>query len=141
MPTFRSEVSKSNPYYLPKHRTLELKHFCLQYPDWIRRYNDLVEPQYGGYLTPLGTRVKDNCIPDPTGQQAVRLRKYGRKIDMVNNAAYDADDELAQYILIHVTQGYTYDYICLNIDQIPCCQEVFYNKCRRFYWILSNYRD
>lgn len=141
MPTFRSELSKSNPYYLPKHRTLELKHFCLQYPDWIKRYNDLMDPPCSGYLSPLGTRVDSSYIPDPTGKQALRLEKYSQKINIVNNAAYDADDELAKYILMHVTKGFTYEYICLNIEQVPCCKEVFYNKCRRFYWILSSYRD
>lgn len=30
----RAEVSKRNKYYISKHRYYELKHFCLQYPEW-----------------------------------------------------------------------------------------------------------
>ncbi len=33
----RSEISKKKMYWLPKHRQLELVHFCLQYPDWKMR--------------------------------------------------------------------------------------------------------
>lgn len=28
------ELSERNPYYISKHRYYELKHFCLQYPEW-----------------------------------------------------------------------------------------------------------
>ena len=121
---------------------MELKHFCLQYPDWVERYNLLSITPIIKSTSPLVLESPvDNCIADPTGKQALRLERYWRKIEMVKNAAHDADDELADYILIHATQGKTYDYICMNIEQIPCCREVFYKKCRRFYWILSIYRD
>ena len=30
----RSELSPKNKYYIDKHRYYELKHFCLQYPEW-----------------------------------------------------------------------------------------------------------
>ena len=32
----RNEISVKNKYYISKHRYLELKHFCLQYPEWKR---------------------------------------------------------------------------------------------------------
>lgn len=37
----RPEVSAKNKYWLSKHRYYELKHFCLQYPEWKRVYHDL----------------------------------------------------------------------------------------------------
>lgn len=30
----RAQLSVKNPCHIPKHRYYELKHFCLQYPDW-----------------------------------------------------------------------------------------------------------
>lgn len=30
----RAQLSAKNPCHIPKHRYYELKHFCLQYPDW-----------------------------------------------------------------------------------------------------------
>ena len=37
----RPEVSSRNAYYISRHRHYELKHFCLQYPEWKRAYRDL----------------------------------------------------------------------------------------------------
>lgn len=37
----RPEVSAKIKYWLSKHRYYELKHFCLQYPEWKRVYHDL----------------------------------------------------------------------------------------------------
>ncbi len=34
----RSELSPKNKYYIDKHRYYELKHFCLQYPEWKQTY-------------------------------------------------------------------------------------------------------
>ena len=42
MSCVRSEISKKNPYWIPKHRYFELKHFCLQYPDWKIEYAALL---------------------------------------------------------------------------------------------------
>ena len=30
----RTSLSKRNPYYIPKYVRMELKYFCLQYPEW-----------------------------------------------------------------------------------------------------------
>ena len=36
MPTeIRPELSKKNKYWIPKHRYYELKHFVMQYPQWV----------------------------------------------------------------------------------------------------------
>ena len=37
MNNVKPELSKRNPYKLDKHRYYELKHFCLQYPDWKKK--------------------------------------------------------------------------------------------------------
>ena len=36
----RPELAKSNKYWLSKHRFYELKHFCMQYQDWIMDGSD-----------------------------------------------------------------------------------------------------
>lgn len=30
----RAELSKKNPYHIPRYRYYELKYFCRQYDDW-----------------------------------------------------------------------------------------------------------
>ena len=35
----RPELSPKNKYHIDKHRYYELKHFCLQYPEWKKSYS------------------------------------------------------------------------------------------------------
>ena len=39
----RPEISKKNQYWISKPRYYELRHFCLQYPNWRKAYSELVE--------------------------------------------------------------------------------------------------
>ena len=39
--SIRPEVSSKKEYWLSRHRYYELKHFCLQYPEWKRNYRAL----------------------------------------------------------------------------------------------------
>lgn len=38
----KSELSQNNKYWIPRHRYFELKHFCLQYPEWKKEYIELL---------------------------------------------------------------------------------------------------
>ena len=43
----KPELSRKNPYFLPKYRYLELKNFCFQYNDWKRALARLDGWRYG----------------------------------------------------------------------------------------------
>ena len=137
MPTFRPEVSSKNPYWIPKNRTYELKYYCLQYPSWLKSYNELKQAS-----TSLISMEEDGqmCFKNPTMMDAIRLMVYSDKINMIKNAAIETDEELADYILESVTQNRSYPYMRTHYN-IPCCEDVFYNLRRRFFWILDKYRD
>lgn len=65
----RAELSTKNKYYIDKHRYYELKHFCLQYPEWKRTYAELED-----VTLPLSMieRVSTSNIPcDPTAKRAL----------------------------------------------------------------------
>lgn len=129
MEYLRPELSTKNPYYLSKHRYYELRHFCLHYNDWIRVQRYL--------LGQCGSKEKTDEFSDPTGELASLLADYSRSIEMVEKAAKAADEFLAPYILKNVTEGRSY--INLNSKYgMPCCKEMFYDRCRRFFYILSN---
>lgn len=136
MPTFRPELSTKNKYWLPKHRTLELKHFCLQYPDWVKACNSI-------RLYPLGCNISPTYkqqVEDFTAKQAMRLKYYNDKIKLVQTAAEDTDEDLSSYILRAVTEDRSYNNLKLEFG-IPCCKDVFHTLKRRFYYILNEYRD
>ena len=57
----RSVISKKNPYHISKHRTLELKHFCMQYEEWRQEYVKLTVLQSYGYgKIPGGWNIRQN---------------------------------------------------------------------------------
>lgn len=65
-------LSKKNLYYIPKFKRLELKYFCLQYPEWKK------------FLASIGKRGSTDEFSDPTGEEAVRRVLYSRNIEAID---------------------------------------------------------
>ena len=101
--TIRAQISEKNKYYIDKHRHYELKHFCLQYPNWKKTH-------------------------------------YSKRIEMIEQVAKDTDKYLWQYILKAVTEGRSYTYLRTRLG-IPCGKDMYYDRYRRFFWLLSEIRD
>jgi hypothetical protein len=133
----RPEISEKNKYWIDKHRHYELKHFCLQYPEWKRTY-----AEFNNSNIPLSTieRVPTSNIPgDPTAKRALLKTYYKDRIKMIEKAALEADAYLHNYILKAVTENLSYTYLKTKLD-IPCGRDMYYDRYRRFFWILSNSR-
>ena len=81
----------------------------------------------------------NNPFSDPTGDTAIRRAKLFHQMKLVEQAAMDADPELADYILLAVTNGVTYEFLETRQD-IPCCRQTYYDRYRRFFWCLSKER-
>lgn len=127
----RPELSLKNRYWLPKHRYYELKHFCLQYPDWKKSYISLD----GLPKIRVMNNVRGGEVPNPTAVYAEARIYYRERMDMVESAAKDAAADLAGLMLKAVTEGISYEHI-----SPPCCKEVWYAAYRRFFWILDKER-
>lgn len=78
-----------NEYWVSKHRYLELKHFCLQYPIWIKNY----------ILLTNGITIKSL---DPTSERAIAIEEYRRAIVLVHDTAMECG---GKDILETVTTG------------------------------------
>ena len=134
----RPEISVKNKYWIDKHRHYELKHFCLQYPQWKRTYTALLE--LGISSSNLSDIPSGNNTPsDLTAKYAIRKAYYADRIKMVEQAAIDSDDYLWHYILRAVTEGLSYTYLKSKLD-IPCSKDTYYDRYRRFFWILNKSR-
>lgn len=134
----RPEISEKNKYWIDKHRHYELKHFCLQYPFWKKAYSDFDDP-----AIPLSMieRVPTSNMPgDPTAKRAVMKAYYSEKMNLIERAAAEADRCLCDYILKAVTEGLSYTYLKSKLE-IPCSKDMYYDRYRRFFWILSNSRN
>lgn len=135
----RAEISPRNKYWIDKHRHYELKHFCLQYPMWKKMYADLSD--LSATLTRRGREIFANNTPsDPTAKCAIKKAYYAERIEMVENAAKEADPYLYKYILRAVTEELSFTYL-KTVMNIPCGKDMYYDRYRKFFWLLSNTRD
>lgn len=135
--TIRPELSKKNKYWIDKLRYYELKYFCLQYPLWKKAYElldgihicsyDLVYSQKSDYSDLTGKCVEERSI-------------YFERMQSIEKAAIEADPYLASYILKAVTEGHSYNYLSTTLH-IPCSRDMYYDRYRRFFWLLDKNRE
>lgn len=135
--TVRAELSKKNKYWINKNRYYELKYFCLQYPLWRKAYELLDGLQLCSYDL---VYVSNSDLSDVTGKCVEERSLYFERMKTVEQAAIEADPYLASYILKAVTEGYSYNYLRTKMN-IPCGRDMYYDRYRRFFWILSNSRN
>lgn len=133
----RPEVSEKNKYWISKHRYYELKHFCLQYPDWKKAYY-AIDGFCGGRKELPGSKSEGD-IPNPTEMYAIEKAFYSERISMVEKAAKRADESLSSYILKAATEEYSFEYLKMRMG-IPCGKDAYYAAYRRFFWFLSKAR-
>lgn len=128
----RAEISKRGKWWISKHRYYELKHFCLQYNEFKEELAGLIRLP-GSFNDISSTRSFDG---DLTGNTAVKRAYYTNRMNMIEQAAIDADPDIYRYILKAVTEGYTYEYL-RGVMGMPCSRSVYYDRYRKFFWCLS----
>lgn len=133
----RAEISTKNDYWISKHRHYELKHFCLQYPMWKKEYALSGIPSISSAMK---ERFSSTNMPgDPTASFAMKRAYYAERIELIEKTAKDADKFLYEYILKAVTEGLSYTYLKAKL-KIPCSRDMYYDRYRRFFWLLSESR-
>lgn len=133
----RAEISQKNKHWIDKHRHYELKHFCMQYPDWKRAYAEL-----DGFNVSISSfeRTSSNNTPsDPTSQRAIKKAHYADRIKMVEKVAMETDKYLYEYIIRGVTEERSYTYL-KTVMGMPCGKDMYYDRYRRFFKLLSEKR-
>lgn len=134
----RAKISENNKYYIDKHRYYELKHFCLQYNEWKKAYASCCETIV--FASRFEQVPASNMPSDLTAKYATLRAQYAEKITIIENTAKEADDFLYPYILKAVTEGLSYTYLKTKLD-IPCGRDMYYDRYRKFFWLLSETRN
>ena len=134
----RPQISQKNKYWIDKHRYYELKHFCLQYPVWKNEYTSLNNTSIP--LSMIERIQTSNGPSDPTARRAMLRAQYWEKINLIETIAKEADQYLYRYILKAVTEQLSYTYLKTKLD-IPCGRDMYYDRYRRFFRLLSEARN
>lgn len=134
----RANLAEGHKYWIDKHRYYELKHLCLQYPAWKSAYTAFSNPSIP--LSTIDKAPTSNLPGDPTATRAIMRAYYAEKMSLIENAAKEADRYLYEYILKGVTEGLSYTYLKSKLG-MPCGRDMYYDRYRRFFWLLSNSRN
>ena len=131
----RPELSRRNKYYISKHRYYELKHFCLQYDEMKNQRKELE-----GYLKSKSIIKLDEKNPDnsPVEKLAEAHLYLDQRIKLIEHIALLTDSVIGSYVFKAVTKGYSFNYMKMRMD-IPCEKDMYYDRYRKFFWLLSRY--
>lgn len=134
----RPKISEKNKYYIDKHRYYELKHFCLQYNEWKKAYAACNESII--FASKIERESSNNAPSDLTAKYAIKRAYYAERIKIVEQAALEADEFLFPFLMKGVTEGASYTYLKSKLE-MPCGRDMYYDRYRRFFWLLSKARD
>lgn len=134
----RAKISENNKYYIDKHRYYELKHFCLQYGEWRKAYASCCEAVI--FSSRYENLPASGMPSDLTAKYATLRAQYSEKIKLIEETAKETDDFLYPYILRAVTEGLSYPYLKTRLN-IPCGRDMYYDRYRKFFWLLSQSRN
>ena len=129
----RNDISKTNPYYIPKHEYLMTRHFAMQYNDWKKEKAEIETRIAYGFRT---GGVCDGQPADPVGVATEKAERYSVRMNLIEQTAKIAGEEIWEFVLLGVTTECSYEYLRL-MKNIPCCKDVYYRMYRKFFWLLN----
>ena len=122
-------------YGISKHRFKEIYYHCMQYNEWKDELQYKKDTVHSVGITDMPTARTTN---DATQTLAIRRVELQKKCETIEQAAIEADADIYQYILKAATNEYaTFKYLKETMG-IPCAKNMYYDRRRKFYFILSN---
>lgn len=134
----RPELSSKNKYWISKDRYYELLHFCRQYDSWKEELKMINE----NVIRPIifeNVKVKNCEVADNTAKMGMKAVELDEKIRMVDKICLEADPFLNEYIWLAVTRGVSFNSLKTKY-QMPAGRNLFYDRYRKFFWLLDQAR-
>ena len=136
--TIRPEVSKRNKYWISKHRYYELKHFCMQVPEWKKELAAL-----DGYKSESKPIDISKTGTDESSVEKIALKRdeIRKRLRMISDAVIQTDPigHIGSFVLKGVTNNLPYEKLNARMS-LPCSRDEYYEYYRKFFYILSGLR-
>ncbi|MBS5955375.1 MAG: hypothetical protein KIC73_00530 [Clostridiales bacterium] len=120
-------------YGISKNRFWELYYWCLQYGEWKDELKYKTNTVGSMEITDMPTSHNGG---DATQELAMRRVMLEQNCRLIEQTAIEADSDIYQYLLKAVTEDVPYWYLDM-IMNIPCSRNTYYDRRRKFYWLLS----
>jgi len=131
-------LSQKNPWHLPKARRLELKYFCMQYPQWFAEYNDcIIIPG----AVPERERVQHSLDSSTVEKISEKRAEQKFKMDLVTAASKQCCEDvmIQRYVFQGATTGLSYDELWKRTE-LPISRSSYYDCLNKFFYILDQIR-
>ena len=80
-----------------------------------------------------------SVLGDSTAKRALLKFFYSERIKLIEKTAMEADRYLYGYIIKGITEVKSYTYL-KTVLGMPCGKDMYYDRYRKFFWLLSNSR-
>lgn len=125
-------------YGISKNRFRELYYWCLQYDEWLDELKYKTDTVKSIEITDMPVV---HCGSDATQRLAIRRAQLEKNCELIEQTAIEADPNIYQYLLKAVTnEDVTYRYLRM-IMGIPCGKKMYYDRRRKFYWLLDQRKN
>lgn len=122
-------------YKINHYRMMELKYFCRQYDYW----KDCCDAIDGFPKANFSRGNNSKRVSDPVIFAVERREEYLNKMELIENSAKLADEELSEFLILAVTKGISY-YGLRAYHKMTACKAKFLESYGRFFYILDKTR-
>ena len=123
-----------NKYKISSHAYLELHHFCMRYHEYK---SEIYKIMNGGGTSGVITYSKSTGrYSDPTANSVLKIERFRRHCELIEQTALETDSNIYQPLLNNVTTGVTYDQMKACGIRILCGRRQFYEKRKKFFYLL-----
>lgn len=140
MPNERAKLSKKNKYWIPEERRMELIWFCRQYDEWKKEIGRLERMKSSVAAVDYSRSRGSGSQSSPTEKAALSIDRIRRRTEMVDEAAREADKQLAKYIKLSVTKKVSFQTLQTKYS-IPVSKNTWTKIRHRFFWILDKKKE
>lgn len=129
----RTRVSPNNRWWLPENAFREALYFAYQYKELK---DELEVIGTGERAINYDPQPKGTATSKPVEDLAIKRSKIADKIARIESACRLTDAELYPWLILGVTdREIGYDYLSTRLN-IPCSRNTYYERRRKFYYIL-----
>ena len=132
----KPELSKKNPYWIPREKYYELLYFSRQYNTMRQEKKELLShyPSIG-----IGDKIIVTDISDPVVKAAARIETLTEKMQLIEETVREVDPDIYKWLLMGVTTDYSYDYLDQKMH-MPMSRSAYYERYRKYFYLLAKKR-
>lgn len=132
----RAELSKKNPYWIPRDKYYELLYFSRQYWTMKQEKKELLRT-YPTISYDENYTITD--ISNPVEKAVCRVSYLTDMMKLIEDTVKEVDPDIYKWLLNGVTTDKSYEYLNQKMG-LPMSRGAYYERYRKYFFLLSKKR-